>query len=451
MAQNTTLPVPEHTGPETVFTRPFSRIQQKLRLLLAMGKLLMENGANTNHIQRDLRRTTIYMGIPEDDLNIHINYHTIMVNVNDETHSSTAFRKVYAHKVNMNALTELSRLPWRALEENWTLERFARELERVETLPPLYPLWLSRLAICLGSGALTILFGGTLPSAVITVLATLLGLLGNQFCQRMRFNVYVGITAGAFLATMTTGLSYTLFADKQAFLYAMISCTLFMIPGVPMINAIDDLLNNNIVSGMTRLCHTFLIVSGITFGIAMAVALLPVPNFTAISVLPDHLALTALAAAFVVAGGFAVYFNVPRRLLLLISLGGLLSLAIRNTMLVSFHMYGPEAAFVGAAAIGVIMGRLAGRLDTSILSLSIPAVVPLIPGVFFYRFLFAILEIHYLDASSLMGYLQTGITAILIIITISVGITVSNMFGRYYLDMKEQRRLETLLERRAEM
>ena len=45
--------------------------------------------------------------------------------------------------------------------------------------------------------------------------------------------------------------------------YPLISCTLFLVPGIPLINAVDDFLNNFIVSGMTRAIHTLLIVGAI--------------------------------------------------------------------------------------------------------------------------------------------------------------------------------------------
>ena len=43
--------------------------------------------------------------------------------------------------------------------------------------------------------------------------------------------------------------------------YPLISCALFLVPGIPLINAVDDFLNNFIVSGMTRAIHTLLIVA----------------------------------------------------------------------------------------------------------------------------------------------------------------------------------------------
>lgn len=433
---------------EEFYLDPFYEIQRKINLLLRYGELLMENGANSTHIARDLQRGGLYMGIPSEFLHIYISYHTIMINVNGNNKSFTAFTKVDRHLVNMNSLSGLSKLSWRALEHRYSLDDFEEELYRLSHLSRLYPPWLTKLAVCVGSGSLTILFGGSLLSAMVTMLATLLGMLGNETCQKLRFNVYVGFAVSALIATMTTGAFYMFFPSKEAFLFAVISCTLFMIPGVPLINAIDDVLNGNIVSGMTRFVHAFLIVASMTFGIALGIYFFPVQNFTNINVFPQHFSIVPLMAAFVAAFSFAIFFNTPKRLLLFIGLGGFLALTIRNTLLLEFGLFAPGAAFMGAAIIGIVMGQVAKRVDTSPLILAIPSAVPLIPGIFFYRFLFAIIEVDHLSPKTLVTAIQNGTIAMLIIFSVAVGVTVSSMFGQAFVDKKKQRKVEHFLELR---
>ena len=75
-----------------ILEEPFVEIRKKVTILLRMGCLLSENGANANQIVRDMRRAAAYMGIPEDYLHIHIAYSNIlsisMVKANVLLHSA---------------------------------------------------------------------------------------------------------------------------------------------------------------------------------------------------------------------------------------------------------------------------------------------------------------------------------------------------------------------------
>ena len=55
-----------------ILEEPFVEIRKKVKILLRMGCLLSENGANANQIVRDMHRAAAYMGIPADHLHIHI-------------------------------------------------------------------------------------------------------------------------------------------------------------------------------------------------------------------------------------------------------------------------------------------------------------------------------------------------------------------------------------------
>ena len=66
--------------------------------------------------------------------------------------------------------------------------------------------------------------------------------------------------------------------------HPLIACSLFIVPGVPLINAIDDLVDNYITAGMTRAINTLLMIGSMTFGIAFAIKLCVVQDFTSLSI-----------------------------------------------------------------------------------------------------------------------------------------------------------------------
>lgn len=108
-------------------------LRRKLDLLLRTGKLLVESAADTNRIMRNMKRTAAFLGLPEEHLHIYVTYSMLMVNLSDEEHSFSKFQRCEHHGVNMAAIEAVSKLSWRAIREDYSLDRYEEELERIRT------------------------------------------------------------------------------------------------------------------------------------------------------------------------------------------------------------------------------------------------------------------------------------------------------------------------------
>lgn len=437
------------SGPSNyqIMNEPFVAIRRKMDLLLDLGQLLMENGANTNHLQRDMMRAATYMGIPPEYVHIHITYMTLMLNINDEKHSYTAFRKTPVHGVNMTILSTLSKLTWKAIEQNFTLDEFEAHLKSIAQAPPKYSTSVLAIGAGLACGAFTILFGGSLFSALMTSICAIVGFLVRYICHHFKINFYFGVVAAAFSATSAAYLLNTTLGSFEI-IYAMVSCTLFLIPGIPLINAVDDMINNHIVSGMTRAMHTLLIVSSMSVGIAMALYFDHVSTFTHLNITPAVVSPIQAVAAAIGAVCFSLIFNTPYRLLWIVALGGTISVITRNILIVNFNFTLVGASFVAAAIIGLLALRFYKFFRTAPLILSIPSVIPMIPGVLLYRFLFGLLTINSLTPDNLLFALRSGITGVMTIICIAIGVSIPHIFARSYLDRKKALSLDKALKAR---
>lgn len=125
-------------------------LRRKLDLLLRTGKLLMESAADTNRIERNMKRVAAFMNIPEEKLHIDIRWTMIMVNVSDEQHSFSKFQKCENHAINMTMISQISKLSFKATEENYSLDDYEKELEKSSYPPKLHSLPSSyRCRICL--------------------------------------------------------------------------------------------------------------------------------------------------------------------------------------------------------------------------------------------------------------------------------------------------------------
>ena len=118
----------------------------------------MESAADTNRIVRNMQRVAAFLGLEERYLHIDVLYGTIKVNYSDETHSFSRFMHSDKYTINMNVLSAVSRLSWRAIREDYSIKQFERELNKIRKMKPQYPAWAVTLGTSLGCGGFSVLF-----------------------------------------------------------------------------------------------------------------------------------------------------------------------------------------------------------------------------------------------------------------------------------------------------
>ena len=433
-----------YTEQRELLRETFAEIGQKTELLLSVGQLLMENGADTSQIVRDMKRVAAYMGIPDEKFHLHIMYTTLMLNISDEHHSHTSFRKCVKHAVDMRIISGVSRLTWRAMREHYTLDEFQGELHKIASRPRFYDKLLTTCAAGMGCGSFCTLFGCDFNAAIYTALSAVIGKFVHMQCaERLGINPYISMTFAAFTATIIAYITHVLPTTTPW--QPLIAASLFLVPGIPMINAFSDMLNTYLVSGAARILHTLIITGAITFGIVFAIGMADFDSFTQLAMRPEsNYLLFATAAAFG-AVSFAMFFNVPPRLLYATAIGGALCVCTRNFFVFELG-FGPEiGTLVGATLVSIAAMSAIHHLKTPSLVLIVPAVIPLVPGVLIYRLLFAIINIRRLTLDELLAAVQSGVDALLIILAIAIGASMPNIFARRSFEQHSKEKQEKLL------
>lgn len=427
----------------------YKRIGRKMELLLQTGQMLMENGANSSRIARLMKRIATYMDIPEEKLHIHITYTTIMANVSDGNHSITKFQKCYKHGVDMTVISAISKLSVRAFEKNYSLEEYGRQLSGIQKRDRFYTNFFVTIGAGFACGGFCRLFGCDWPAFFYTSICAIVGFQLRHQCNHLRMNPYVGIFVAAFVSTCLAFFMHYL--PSATPWHPMLACALFIVPGIPLINAVDDLLENYITAGMTRAMNTLMMVGSMSFGIVLAIKICGVDDFTALSMEPQGSYYGYAIAAAIAAAGFSTIFNAPWRLLWAIAIGGMISVCVRNFVAFELGFGMGIASFAGAMAVSMISLKAIHWFRTPTHVLVIPSVIPLIPGVLMYRTLFGIININALDGQALMQALQGGVNSSLIILGIASGVAIPNIFIRNYLDGVKRKDLLKLLEQRNQL
>ena len=430
-------------------------LRRKLDLLLRTGKILVESAADTNRIVRNMQRVAAYLGLPEENLHIDVTYTMLVVNLSDESHSYSKFQKCEKHGINMTAISEISKLSWRAIEEDYSLDRYEEELEKIKGQEAeLHPLSRRhRCGVCLRR-LLQAVRRRLGRLSVFASIAAFAGFRVRARCVEFGINLYMSIAIAALVSTCLayittfTGLSGTPY-------HPLLACALFIVPGVPIINFVDDMIDNYIQVGIVRAVNTVLMVCAMAFGIVMAMRLLAMEDvvidkkFSELSMVPhDPYYIYAIAAA-ISAMGFSMIFNIQRRLLWVVAVGGILAVCTRN--FVNFELgLGPViGSFMGAMVVSLVAVKAVHWFHVPNHVLTIPSVIPMIPGVLMYRALVALINMHGVVGEVTVA-VSNGINASLIILCIALGVAVPNIFARRYIAKDRQRFLKEELQKRRE-
>lgn len=432
-------------------------IRHKLDLLLRTGQLLVESAADTNRIVRNMNRVAAFLGLPEEHLHIYVQFNMLMVNLSDDEHSFTKFQRCNKHGINMTTISLISKLSWKAIRQDYSIEQYAQELEEIANRPRNYTPVQVAIGTGFACGGFCIQFGCDWTAFFYASFAAAIGMYLRGLMLRKGLNNYMGIAIAAFVSTMIAwATTYLPQSWTSTPLHPLLACALFIVPGVPLINFVDDMLDNYIQVGLTRAINTFLMIVAMSFGIAFFLKLsnFDLTQFYTIPMIPHNSYLSYAAAAAISAMGFSMIFNIPRRLLWVVAIGGIIAVCTRN-----FVNLGPSNDNIGLD-MGLAIGSLAGSALASLIAvkavhwvhapnhvLSIPSVIPMVPGVLMYRALVGLIEMNGV-VGELTNAMKFGMASAITIMCIALGVAIPNVFARRWVAKDRQRKLNQLIEER---
>lgn len=432
-------------------------IRHKLDLLLRTGQLLVESAADTNRIMRNMKRTAAFLGLPEEHLHIYVQFNMLMVNLSDNEHSFTKFQRCDKHGINMTTISLISKLSWKAIREDYSIERYAEELEAIASRPRNYTPVQVAIGTGFACGGFCIQFGCDWTAFFYASFAAAIGMYLRGLMLRKGLNNYMGIAIAAFISTVIAwATTYLPSSWTDTPLHPLLACALFIVPGVPLINFVDDMLDNYIQVGLTRAINTFLMIVAMSFGIAFFLKLsnFDLTQFYTIPMIPHNTYISYAIAAAISAMGFSMIFNIPRRLLWVVAIGGIIAVCTRN-----FVNLGPSNNNIGLD-MGLAIGSLAGSALVSLIAvkavhwvhapnhvLSIPSVIPMVPGVLMYRALVGLIEMNGV-VGELTNAMKFGMASAITIMCIALGVAIPNVFARHWVAKDRQRKLKQMIEDR---
>ncbi len=317
-----------------------------------------------------------------------------------------------------------------------TVRQAHERLDLIERRKPLYSPLFSGFASAVACAAFVFLLGGGPYDMAGAFVGAGIGqwvrrqLLGRRINQFFATGLAVIVAALACVGT----LRLVGFFDPVALRHdtAYIGAILFVIPGFPLVTGGLDIAKLDFPSGVQRITYAFSIILVATLGgwaVARMVMLNP-QGFEPMNLSPWLMAGLRMIAAFCGVWGFSVLFNSPQRMALVAAVIGALTDTMRLEMQDLLQVPPEMAAFLGAFLAGMLAtvwrssvrhGLLPPHLGYPRISLTVPSIVIMVPGLYMYRAMF------YLGQFNTLNALDWAFRAFMVIICLPIGLVTARV------------------------
>ncbi|MBR0063332.1 MAG: threonine/serine exporter family protein [Oscillospiraceae bacterium] len=407
-----------------------SNLEEVLEFCALLGRSMILNGANVERVQLATERICHSYGI--EDLSLYILSTYISIAGRDgEGRYAQRQVNIPPAGINLNRLKRLNRLSYTITSARPAPERLKKMLSEAEKISD-YPDWAILLAQMGGMVSLCFIFGGTWreipPVIIVTALIHYL-LLGFEklSIDRIVANcIVMFIGAVCALALTMTGLG-------SSVPVIIITVSMLVIPGIPLVNSVRNLLCGNEQNGILQLFKVTIETLALGMGIYIAVAIFVKEggaDSAVVETLQDPWLLILLS--FTASVSFGVVFRIPAKDLVWAGLGGV----ITRIVLILVGLSGANRLVLitsGALAASLYAEFMATvRKDPSTYFVY-PSIVPLIPGDLFY---YSLIGIYVTDRAMFEWY---GVNCLLTLLGMSIGFVLSFTIAHYVRKFRHKR------------
>ena len=225
---------------------------------------LLGSGVHTSRVIRNSRRIGKSQGI---DIQLSAFQNSIVMTAHDDSTGENITRVVGipALPISFERNSDLSALSWEAVDEHLSLDEIRARYERLITKPSIDPIFVL-LTVGLANASFCRLFGGDWTAMSIVFTSTLVGFAAKQRMQAHKVNHFIIFILSAFIASLcaSAALSFDCTAE-----ICLATSPLFLVPGVPLINGIIDILDGHVLIGFSRIVNAMSLIVCIAVGLSM--------------------------------------------------------------------------------------------------------------------------------------------------------------------------------------
>lgn len=407
---------------------------QALAIASEAGHILLENGAEISRVEETMERIATHYGV--DSKSFFVLSNGIFTTSSFNKYANVEF--IPFKGTQLDKVVAVNQLSRDIVAGKYTLDEAQVRLREIRTMRP-HPVWEQVLASALGSAGFCIVFGGGLLDCAASFVCGILLWLFVLYVTAPHMSKIVGNIVGGLFVTGLCILFHRI-GFGHSLPNMIIGAIIPLIPGVPFVNGVRDLANEDYIAGATRLLDALLVFFCIAAGVMLA--FVGDRLVTGSMIVLQGMTVDAftfkmpvqIVASFIGTAAFAVLFGVPRKYYVLCGVSGVLGW-ILYMILARYAGFTPPAATLFATMLVVLSARWFSVLDRC------PAIVfllcgifPLVPGagVFWTS--------YYVVSDQLRLALSSGFMAVKVTIAIVLGIILISELPYRFFNFFQRRR-----------
>lgn len=190
----------------------------------------------------------------------------------------TVNEKIPEIGLNFYFISSLSRLSWRVRDDNIGLEETEREFERIISTKRMNML-LVTLLTGFANASFCRLFEGDWMAMLIVFIATVNGFwlknsLHKVWHWDMRMAILMAACSSSIIASCGFHLNITATPDV-----ALGTSVLYLIPGIPYINSVSDLIHGHLLCSVSRFINASVITTCLGIGLSLGILIMNIQYF----------------------------------------------------------------------------------------------------------------------------------------------------------------------------
>ncbi|MEO8502761.1 MAG: threonine/serine exporter family protein [Acidobacteriota bacterium] len=387
----------------------------EISLVLRLGKALHTYGYPSPLLESALGRITERFGLESQFFSTPT---SLFCAFGGLEHQRTYLLRVDPGDVDLGKLAQLQETIDRSLSGAISPAEAGREVERIVASVPIYPPWLSILAVGLAAGGAALFTGGGLRELAVSILLGLLTAGCGELAGRQKWAPGIlQAVASAVVAFAAAAAAY--FAAPVSVYIITLAGLIVLLPGFTLTVSLVELATRHLASGTARLMGALITFLAIGFGVAAgrllaAQAFGPIPS--AIPLPPPG---WAEWLAFLIAPlSFTVLLRAAPRDAPWIVLVGFI--AVESGRLGS-NVAGPELGmFVGALAVSLTSALYTRLRHRPAEILLVPGIFLLVPGSIGFR------SVEQLLGKDVVVGVETAFRMVFVAVALMAGMLIGN-------------------------
>lgn len=233
--------------------------------------LLSGCGATCIRIEKNTRRMAEAFGI-KSDIFIMPTYVSVSVWGKDIANPSVAMRKTANCGISFNLNAQLSRLSWEVADNHLDFATATERFDRIRTTRPTGK-WEVLILTSLANASFCRLFGGDAMAMLIVLISTLAGYRLKQIMLEDKRDVRLTFLCASFFSAALSagGHIFNIGGTPEI---ALGTSVLYLIPGVPYINAVSDMIYRHYLCAFSRFLDAAILTACLSAGLCAGMLIL---------------------------------------------------------------------------------------------------------------------------------------------------------------------------------